>query len=187
MDAAAARLVALIELFAERTGRRVSTASRLATGSGDVVARLRRGAAISTRRADKALRFLSENWPEGLPWPPQTPRPGGGRGSGGRERRGGSDDQFAELLRRLAEHFKRHDDRFAAIDERFRAIAAHLVAHDKRFDAAEQRLDAMERRFDRLEGIVTQIRGDLVQIGRALGIDRQTEDLQRLADRGPAA
>jgi len=48
LDDTAASLVALIELFAERTGRSVSTASRLATGSGDVVARLRRGADVCT-------------------------------------------------------------------------------------------------------------------------------------------
>lgn len=89
MDDTAASLVALIELFAERTGRSVSTASRLATGSGDVVARLRRGAAITTRRVDRAFRYLSENWPQGVPSPSMPgipdgyPDPGAGERSGG--------------------------------------------------------------------------------------------------------
>lgn len=75
MDDTVRRLVALCELFAESTGRRVSTVSRYATGSGETVARLRRGHAITTRRAERAFRFLSENWPEPVEWPADIPRP----------------------------------------------------------------------------------------------------------------
>ena len=76
MDDAVRRLVALCALFAEATGRSISTVSRYATGSGETIARLRRGHTITTRRAERAFRFLSENWPESVAWPPEIPRPG---------------------------------------------------------------------------------------------------------------
>lgn len=69
LDRTAAYLVALVELFAEHTGRSAGTVSRLATGSGDTIVRLRRGSTITARRIDRALRYLSDNWPEDLPWP----------------------------------------------------------------------------------------------------------------------
>ena len=69
LDKTASYLVALVELFAEHTGRSAGTVSRLATGSGDTIVRLRRGSTITARRIDRALRYLSDNWPEDLPWP----------------------------------------------------------------------------------------------------------------------
>ena len=71
----AARLVALMSRFAEHTGLSISTVSRHATGSGDTVARLRRGGTITIKRFDRAVRFLSDNWPESLAWPTDVPRP----------------------------------------------------------------------------------------------------------------
>ena len=76
MDDTVRRLVALCALFAESTGRSISTVSRYATGSGETIARLRRGHTITTRRAERAFRFLSENWPEAVEWPAGIPRPG---------------------------------------------------------------------------------------------------------------
>lgn len=75
MDDTAAHLVALCDLFAERTGQSVSTVSRRATGSGDTIARLRRGRSITTRRAERAFQYLSEHWPEPIEWPAHIPRP----------------------------------------------------------------------------------------------------------------
>ncbi|MCE2539204.1 MAG: hypothetical protein J4G16_02090 [Acidobacteria bacterium] len=75
MDDTVRRLVALCGIFAESTGRSISTVSRYATGSGETIARLRRGHAITTRRAERALRFLSDNWPEPVEWPADIPRP----------------------------------------------------------------------------------------------------------------
>ena len=75
LDRTAAYLVALVELFAEHTGRSAGTVSRLATGSGDTIVRLRRGSTITARRIDRALRYLSDNWPEDLPWPNRTDEP----------------------------------------------------------------------------------------------------------------
>lgn len=75
MDNTVRRLVALCALFAESTGRSISTVSRYATGSGETIARLRRGHAITTRRAERAFRFLSDNWPDPVQWPVDIPRP----------------------------------------------------------------------------------------------------------------
>ena len=75
MNDTARHLVALCDLLAERTGQSVSTVSRRATGSGDTIARLRRGRAITTRRAERAFQYLSENWPEPVEWPAHIPRP----------------------------------------------------------------------------------------------------------------
>ena len=185
MDETAASLVALIELFAERTGRSVSTASRLATGSGDVVARLRRGAAITTRRVDRALRYLSENWPQGVPSPSMPGIPDGYPDRAAGERGGGDTPQsgplrgrdpvsseargrFDVLQRHLAEHVTLNDRRFAAIGEQVQATAAHLAAHDGRLDAVAKRLDAVERRLDRLESIVTEVKVDVVRLRSVL-------------------
>ena len=75
MDDTVRRLVVLCGIFAESTGRSVSTVSRYATGSGETIARLTRGHAITTRRAERALRFLSDNWPDLVEWPADIPRP----------------------------------------------------------------------------------------------------------------
>ena len=75
MDDTARRLVELCDLYAQHTGRCVSTVSRYATGSGETIARLCRGRTITTRRLERALRYLSENWPENADWPVGTPRP----------------------------------------------------------------------------------------------------------------
>lgn len=77
MDDTARQLVKLCDLFAHHTGRSISTVSRYATGSGETVARLCRGRTITTRRAERAFRFLSENWPEPAEWPAGIPRPTG--------------------------------------------------------------------------------------------------------------
>ena len=67
--------VMLCEILAEHTGRSISTVSRHATGSGETIARLRRGHAITIRRADRAIRFFSEHWPDAVAWPTDMPRP----------------------------------------------------------------------------------------------------------------
>ena len=70
-----ARLLALIELYAEHENLALTTVSSHVTGSGDTVGRLRRGGDLNTRRFERAVRYLSDHWPDGLPWPAHTPRP----------------------------------------------------------------------------------------------------------------
>lgn len=69
------RLLALLRRFAAHSELSVTTASRLALGSGDIPHRLRAGGTITVRRLDRGLQYLSDNWPESVPWPDHTPRP----------------------------------------------------------------------------------------------------------------
>lgn len=75
MDRTPEDICRLAEVVAAARKRSVNTVSRLATGSGDTVNRLRAGHRITTGRAARALQWLSENWPEGLAWPADIPRP----------------------------------------------------------------------------------------------------------------
>lgn len=47
--------------------------SRYANGSGDTVARLHRGGDLRTRRFDRAIQYLSDHWPNEIPWPSHNP------------------------------------------------------------------------------------------------------------------
>ena len=69
------RLLALLGLFAAHSSLSVSTVSRLVFGSGDIPSRLLAGRTITVRRLDRGLQYLSNNWPEGVPWPDHTLRP----------------------------------------------------------------------------------------------------------------
>ena len=68
-------LVRLCGLYAEHVRRGESTISRLATGSGATIQRLRGGADITTRRLARAIQYLSNHWPDHLEWPSDVPRP----------------------------------------------------------------------------------------------------------------
>ncbi len=81
MDDTAGRLVALMGRFAKYTGLSISTVSRHATGSGDTVARLQRGGTMTIKRFDRAVRYLSDNWPDSIAWPADVPRPPSSRAS----------------------------------------------------------------------------------------------------------
>lgn len=72
------QVIALIEAAAAASGRSPHTVGRLASGSGDFYARLTRGHDLTTRRADRVIRYLSERWPSGAEWPPDIPRPESG-------------------------------------------------------------------------------------------------------------
>ena len=65
----------LTDQFSRATNRAETTVSRLSTGSGDTLSRLRRGHSITTARADRALQWFSDHWPAGLDWPADIPRP----------------------------------------------------------------------------------------------------------------
>ncbi|PKP85845.1 MAG: hypothetical protein CVT80_00475 [Alphaproteobacteria bacterium HGW-Alphaproteobacteria-2] len=75
MDRTPEMICLLCEIMACASGRSVSTISRLATGSGDTVARLREGRRITTHRANSALCWLSTNWDRRADWPADIPRP----------------------------------------------------------------------------------------------------------------
>lgn len=75
MDDTAEWLSRLCAIFAARTRRRLSTVSRLATGSGQTIARLKSGRTITIRRAARAFQYLSDHWPDDQEWPTEIPRP----------------------------------------------------------------------------------------------------------------
>jgi len=75
MDRTSENLCKLCSLLARHTNRAESTISRLATGSGDTIARLRDGKRITTTRAERALRALSNMWPDKKKWPADIERP----------------------------------------------------------------------------------------------------------------
>lgn len=50
-------------------------ASKMATGSGDLVSRLHAGNGVTLRRANLIIKRISELWPADLPWPSDIPRP----------------------------------------------------------------------------------------------------------------
>lgn len=68
-------LIRLCVLFGEHRRRSLSTVSRLATGSGKTIARLKDGRDITIRRAERILQYLSDRWPDDLEWPDDIPRP----------------------------------------------------------------------------------------------------------------
>ncbi len=96
MDDTTEWLSRLCAIFAARTRRRLSTVSRLATGSGETIARLKRGRTITIRRAARAFQYLSDHWPDDQEWPTEIPRPKAGIGkSRPRSRRGAVRDQVS--------------------------------------------------------------------------------------------
>ena len=68
-------LLKLIGLLAQATDRSPGTIGRMVGGCGDFTPRLQRGHDITTRRAARVVRSLSEHWPADLAWPPDIPRP----------------------------------------------------------------------------------------------------------------
>ena len=96
MDDTIEWLSRLCAIFAARTRRRLSTVSRLATGSGETIARLKRGRTITIRRAARAFQYLSDHWPDDQEWPTEIPRPKAVIGkSRTRSRRGAVRDQVS--------------------------------------------------------------------------------------------
>ena len=69
-------------MTAQSTGRSPHTIGRLASGSGDFYARLKRGHDLTTRRAATVIRYLSDHWPADLPWPADIPRPAPSKADG---------------------------------------------------------------------------------------------------------
>lgn len=86
MDSTITHICVLIRQLAAHRNLATSTVSRLVTGSGDTLNRLERRDEngdpvhrISTDRAARSLRALSELWPADLEWPRDIPRPPKGK------------------------------------------------------------------------------------------------------------
>lgn len=77
-------IMMLCEVYAAERKLTLSTVSTYAAAAGDFYARLKRGHDLTTRRAARVVQWFSDNWPEGVDWPGDIPRPA----SAGAEHRG---------------------------------------------------------------------------------------------------
>ena len=68
-------LLTLIDTFAEAKGVSGSRVTTLAVNSGSVYRFLREGKDITVGRFETAVRWLSDNWPDGVLWPDGIARP----------------------------------------------------------------------------------------------------------------
>ena len=68
-------IIWLIEAMALHMHRSPHTVGRLASGSGDFYARLKRGHDLTMRRAAIVAQYLSDHWPANTEWPTDIPRP----------------------------------------------------------------------------------------------------------------
>ena len=76
------QLVITANAYCEATGRSSSRVSSMVFGDGKragdgtkLAAIMSGGADITTRRFEAAMRWFSENWPEGADWPEGVARP----------------------------------------------------------------------------------------------------------------
>lgn len=69
------QIASLIEQLAAARGWKLTHASRMATGSGDTLARISCGTGLTIRRANAIIARCSELWPEATPWPDGIERP----------------------------------------------------------------------------------------------------------------
>ena len=68
------RFLALARAYIGSTGLALSTLGRLAGGHGSFFTRAAQGR-VTVRRVEEAIQWFSNNWPAGLPWPEDIPRP----------------------------------------------------------------------------------------------------------------
>ena len=68
-------ILCLAAVYADHKKLTKSTVSTYASGSGDLLDRLNSGHDITTRRAGKIAKWLSDHWPLDLAWPADIPRP----------------------------------------------------------------------------------------------------------------
>lgn len=70
------QLVKLAGAFAAHRGLKLSTVSTYVAGDGKFFRKLEEGPASCTlARAQRIIRWFSDNWPEDLAWPADIPRP----------------------------------------------------------------------------------------------------------------
>jgi hypothetical protein len=70
------QLLAVSSAYRDARGLSVSRTSFLVFGDGKVLKELGAGERdITTRRLEGALRWFSENWPDGAEWPAEVSRP----------------------------------------------------------------------------------------------------------------
>lgn len=71
----ASDVLTLAEKFAGANELELVTVSSRVFGDSKKLAAIRGGADLTLERADKAVRWFSENWPASAPWPSDVARP----------------------------------------------------------------------------------------------------------------
>ena len=69
------QILALAREYGRAVGVEMTTVSWRVFDDGKKLAALEAGADIQTRRADRAVAWLAENWPPGAVWPSEIARP----------------------------------------------------------------------------------------------------------------
>ena len=68
------QLLRLADLYSNSRWVKLSTLGRLAAGNATFFKRLKQGR-VTIRRADAVFEWFASNWPEGVEWPRDIPRP----------------------------------------------------------------------------------------------------------------
>ena len=68
-------ILALADRYCRATGKPMTSVGLYAANHGALFARLQQGCDITTRRATRIVQWFSDNWPLGLLWPEDIPRP----------------------------------------------------------------------------------------------------------------
>lgn len=74
MDAKS-RLLSVARLYCETTGLSMARVATLAHNQGAFFKRLNAGASCTLETYEKVMRWFSNNWPDGVSWPLDIPRP----------------------------------------------------------------------------------------------------------------
>lgn len=69
------QLITVATAYSEATGASLSTLSTKLFNGGGRLQAIAAGGDLNTRNFENAMRWFSENWPEGLPWPAGVGRP----------------------------------------------------------------------------------------------------------------
>lgn len=69
------QLIAVASAYSEATGTSMSTLSTKLFNGGSRLQAIAAGGDLNTRNFENAMRWFSENWPEGQQWPVGVGRP----------------------------------------------------------------------------------------------------------------
>lgn len=70
-----ADLLSIAEAYAGHLGLSMATISKRVFNDGKLIGSIRAGNTITLRRANAAMQWFTDNWPENLDWPAHIARP----------------------------------------------------------------------------------------------------------------
>jgi len=69
------QLLAVVDTYSAARGLSRSRVSTIVFNAGGTVDRIASGRDLTTGNFERAMKWFSENWPEGAVWPTDVPRP----------------------------------------------------------------------------------------------------------------